>query len=51
MNADPRCVSFVVLLLALMGSDLQAEPPDEAEKKAIAAIEKMGGSKVGGRWT
>ena len=43
MNADLRCFSIVVLLLALMGSDSAAQPPDEAEKEAVAAIEKLGG--------
>ena len=43
MNADLRCLSVVVLLLALMGSDLAAEPPVDAEKKAIAAIKALRG--------
>ena len=43
MNAVLRCLSVVVLLLAMMGSDSAAQPPDPAEKEAVAAIEKLGG--------
>ena len=38
MNADLRCFSVVVLLLALMGSESAGELLDEAEKEAVAAI-------------
>jgi hypothetical protein len=44
MNADLRRISYVALLLAVMASDLQAEPPEQVEKEAVAAIEKWGGS-------
>jgi len=38
MNTELRGISVVVLLLALMGSDLQAELPNQAEQEAVAAI-------------
>ena len=43
MNADLRCFSVVALLLALMGADSAAKPPEQSVKEAIAAIEKLGG--------